>query len=175
MVADQAATFGCTARVIECGACRVPRGNVRQCNARTSPNSCGNRIHVSPPSVLRKSWPRFVQTKRSIGLDAVGRDAPHRTVQRAWQRESLPGIAAIHATQQPPIVPGRPVAIREKYDRRIVGSSNNRTSILPRRVEGRKPPMLTVVVADMQAAVGGCEDARGSVSRARHGDAMNVG
>src|SRR5262249_27240344 len=53
-------------------------GAGRQCSARTSPNPLSSRVKVSPPSALRKTWPRLVQTKTRRG--SAGLTATHHTV-----------------------------------------------------------------------------------------------
>src|SRR5438067_144271 len=95
--------------------------------------------------------------------------APRRAVQRSGQLARLPSQPAIAALEQAAGTPGRAVAIAEK-DATAIGARHDGARVLPRRIELLEMPGGAVVLARVQAAIGGREH-----PIFRYGDAMHIG
>ena len=105
----------------------------------------------------------------------VHRHRPGRTDEHTRKREGLPGVAIIGAAPELACVAGWAVAICQKNDRIVVRADDDAARVLPRRIECDERPVLTVVQAAMQAAVGGRVQDFVALFIVHDGNAVHVG
>src|SRR5260221_8668406 len=92
-----------------------------------------------------------------LWIGRMNSHAPRRAVQRARQLTGLPRAPAVRAGEQAAGGARRSISVA-KEDAAAVDARHHGTRVLPRRIELLEMPARAVVLAEVQAAIGGRED-----------------